>query len=145
MERFFQYRKFRFSGIDRCLLPALGRLSSGELAIIGGLLTMISLGGLKEVLSRLASGRDMVTFDEFWEYGVGNCDALPVIGELFKNAAHGFNTKGLAGGIDGTKHWMWEFLLPPAASMAFGWMKIWGEWPPSRPESPQYHTTTRYI
>jgi hypothetical protein len=85
---------------------------------------MISLGGLKEVLSRLASGRDMVMFKEFWEYGVGNCDGLALIGELFKTAAHGFNSQGLTGGIDGTEHWMREFLLPPAASMGFRWMKI---------------------
>jgi hypothetical protein len=97
----FQYKKFVVSGLDRCLLPALGRMLTGELAIIGGLLAMIALGGLKEVIARLASGRDLPTFDEFWEYGVGNCDALPLIGELFKDVAHGFNSGGMTGGVTG--------------------------------------------
>jgi hypothetical protein len=117
-EVIFQYKKFLVSGIDRCLLPALGRLSSGEMWIIGGLLAMISLGGLKEVLVRLASGRDLPTFDEFWEYGVGNCDALPLIGELFKDAARGFNSGGVTGGIDGTKHWLREYFQPPVISQS---------------------------
>jgi hypothetical protein len=115
-EVLFQYKKFILSGIDRCMLPALGRLSSGDMGIIGGLLIMISLGGLKEVLSRLASGRDMVTFDEFWEYGVGNCDALPLIGELFKDVALGFNSKGLTGGFSGAKNFILGLFLPPSAT-----------------------------
>jgi ParB-like chromosome segregation protein Spo0J len=117
-EVLFQYKKFIVSAVDRCLLPALGRLSVGEMRIIGALLAMISIGGLKEVLSRLGSGRNMLTFNEFWEYGVGNCDALPLIGELFKDAAHGFNSRGLSGALDGAKNWLRDFFLPPVVGTA---------------------------
>jgi hypothetical protein len=116
-EVIFQYKKFVVSGVDRCLLPALGRMSSGELAIVCRLFAMVSLGGLKEVISRLGSGRDMLTFEEFWEYGVGNCDALPMIGELFKDVAHGFNSKGLTGAVAGAKNFLRDYFTPPAMAM----------------------------
>jgi hypothetical protein len=115
-EVLFQYKKFLVSGVDRCMLPAIGRMSTGELSVVGRIFAMISLGGLKEVLSRLASGREMPTFDEYWEYGVGNCDALPLIGELFKDVAHGFNSQGLTGGIAGTKNFLRGYFSPPALS-----------------------------
>jgi hypothetical protein len=115
-EVLFQYKKFYFAAIDRCFLPALNRMSSGEFAILSNAFIMVAMGGLKESISRLVAGKEPPTFSEFWAYGIGNSDALPFVGEVIRDVSLGFHSKGtLANNSLGRL--VDNFFVPPAAGL----------------------------
>jgi hypothetical protein len=59
-----------------------------------------------------------MTFEEFWLSGIGNCDALPLIGEIIKDVKIGFNGGGINGGFDSAKGWLHDYFVPPVVSQS---------------------------
>jgi hypothetical protein len=115
-EVLFQYKKFYFAAIDRCFLPAINRLAEGEWNILSNAFIMVTMGGLKEVLSRLAAGREPPSFHDFWMYGVGNSDVLPFVGGVVRDVGLGFHSKGVVGDTSLTRI-IDDFFVPPAAGL----------------------------
>jgi microcystin-dependent protein len=120
-ELMFQFKKFIFAGVDRCLLPAVSRLSNGEAAILGRVLTMVAMGGFKEQLGRLVDGKEPLDWDQFWEVGIGKSDVLPFIGDLYKNVVDGFHSRGVYGAEQGVRQFVQDFFLPPALGVVSQW------------------------
>jgi hypothetical protein len=115
-EVLFQFKKFYFAAIDRCFLPAINRLAEGELNILSNGFIMVTMGGLKEVLSRLAAGKEPPSFPEFWMYGMGNSDVLPFVGEAIRDVGLGFHSKGVVGNTS-LGRIIDNFFVPPAAGL----------------------------
>jgi hypothetical protein len=112
-------------------LPAVSRLSDGEIAILGRVITMVAMGGFKEQLGRLVDGKEPLDWGQFWEVGIGKSDVLPFIGDLYKNVVDGFHSKGVYGAEQGLRQFVQDFFLPPALgiasqlpSAAVGWSKV---------------------
>ena len=49
---------------------------------------------------------------------MGNCDALPIVGELIKDVAHGFNSGGVTGGFTGGKNFLRDYFTSPVLGLA---------------------------
>lgn len=115
-EVIFQYKKFYFAAVDRCFLPAINRLAQGELTILSNAFIMVTMGGLKELISRIVAGKEPPSAYEFWMYGVGNSDVLPFIGEAIRDVGLGFHSKGMVG-KQSLERMIDNFFVPPAAGI----------------------------
>jgi hypothetical protein len=113
----FQFKKFNFTAVDRCFLPAVSRMANGELSILSNAFIMVMMGGFKEQVSRIVGGHDPIDFEEFVLSGIGNSDALPFIGEVIKDAAMAFHSRGTISPGASFGKLVNDFFVPPSAQL----------------------------
>jgi hypothetical protein len=117
----FQFKNFLFTAVDRCLLPNVRRLESGELHLLGAILASVALGGFRDLLNRAVDGSDMPTPRQFIVQGIAYSDMFPFAGDLFKEINHSFGTRDVLEHVeDGIGRF---FLEPPTFSTAKNFLR----------------------
>jgi hypothetical protein len=113
-EVFFQFKKFMFAAVDRCLFPAVQKLADGNYAVIARIIAMVGLGGFRDLLNRAIDGRPMPTVEQFIVEGIAKSDVLPFIGDLFKNMHDAFDAGGLLNMVSDDLN---SFFVPPSVHL----------------------------
>jgi hypothetical protein len=113
-EVFFQFKKFMFAAVDRCLFPAAQKLADENYALIARTMAMVGLGGFRDLLNRAIDGRPMPTAEQFIIQGIATSDVLPFIGDTFKNMHDAFYSDGILNTVSDDLN---SFFVPPSVHM----------------------------
>jgi hypothetical protein len=113
-EIFFQFKKFMFAAVDRCLLPTAQKLADENYALIARVIAMVGLGGFRDLLNRAIDGRPMPTVEQFIVQGIATSDVLPFAGDMFKNMHDAFHSDGMLNTISGDLN---SFFVPPSVHL----------------------------
>jgi hypothetical protein len=95
----FQFKKFLYASYAKTMIPSTQALAMGDLEVIPQLLCTVAMGGLRTCIIRAAEGKPMPTAEKFLVDGVAASDALPVIGDLFRDLVDGFDHGDWIGGL----------------------------------------------